>query len=217
MEKSLELKNRGNVEAELREQWTPLLQSQLAERLFVCLWSLANPPPPPFIIQLKLLNTRTSNQNVSESPTAKMVSLASGADLVCWGPLKLHIILAFIIFSRRATALTQGLFVSLCLLCPSTPKRPSRLLSPLNTFGTGLRLWLKNTNVSMVPFSSYACPFGSALAGRSFWLRETCAALMKICLSISSKGHSALTSQSHSSFCSSDVEHEITLAWRNSL
>ena len=188
-----------------------------AGREALCVSMELGQPPPPLLIELKLLNTRTSNQNVSESPTAKMVSLASGADLVCWGPLNLHIILAFIIFSRWATALTQGLFVSLRLLCPSTPKRPSRLLSPLNTFGTGLRLWLKNTNVSMVPFFPYACPFGSALAGRSFWLRETCAALMKICLSISSKGHSALTSQSHSSFCSSDVEHEITLAWRNTL
>lgn len=77
----------------------------------------------PFI-QLKPLNTRTSNQKVSESQTAKMVGAASGADLVCWEPLKLHIILVFIIFSRRAAALTQGLFVSVCLLCHSTPSPP---------------------------------------------------------------------------------------------
>lgn len=53
-----------------------------------------------------------------------MVGLASGAHLVCWGPLKLHIILVFIIFSHRATALTQGLFVSVCLLCPSIAPPP---------------------------------------------------------------------------------------------
>lgn len=153
----------------------------------------------PFI-QLKPLNTRTSNQNVSESQTAKMVGAASGADLVCWEPLKLHIILVFIIFSRRAAALTQGLFVSVCLLCHSTPSPPPPHLhsSPLNTFGAGLPLLLKNTSVSMVPFFLCACPFGSALARRGYWLGETCAALMKICVSLSSKGHTALT---HSSFC----------------
>lgn len=76
-----------------------------------------------------------------------MVSLASGADLVCWGPLKLHIILAFIIFRQKATALTQGLFVSFYQLCPSTPLHP-HASSPLSTFGTVLPLWLKNTTVS---------------------------------------------------------------------
>lgn len=45
MEKCLKWKNRGSKlwEAELREQWTSLLQSRLAERLFVWLWSSAKP------------------------------------------------------------------------------------------------------------------------------------------------------------------------------
>lgn len=107
----------------------------------------------------------------------------------------------------------------LCICLPAlslNPHRPPRLLSsPLNTFGAGLPLWLKNTSVSMVPFFLRACPFGSALARGGFWLGETCAALMKICVSISSKGHSAPTTHSHSSFCSSHVQREITLAWQS--
>ena len=81
--------------------------------------------------QLKPLNARTSTQNVSESQAAKTVCAASGADLVWWkeGPLILHIILVFIIFSCRAKAWTLSLFVSVCLLCPPTPSPPPRLLS----------------------------------------------------------------------------------------
>jgi len=91
-----------------------------------------------------------------------LVRLVSDADLVCWGgPLKLHIILVFIIFSLKATALTQAFFVSVCLPCPSTHHHP--LLSYLlNTFGTGLPLWLKNTNVSIVAFFPPRLSFGSA-------------------------------------------------------
>ena len=103
----------------------------------------------------------------------------------------------------------------ICLPVLSLNPPPRLLSSPLNTFGSGLPLWLKNTSVSMVPFFLCACPFGSALARGSFWLGETCAALMKICVSISSKGQAALTTCSHSSFCSSDVQCEITLAWQN--
>lgn len=120
MEKCLKWKNRGNVEAlrgsaERAMNFPPTVQTG-REALCVAVELVQ----PPFREQ-KPLNTRTSNQNVSESQTAKMVGLASGADLVCWGPLKLHIILVFIIFSHRATALTQGLFVSVCLLCPLNP------------------------------------------------------------------------------------------------
>lgn len=79
--------------------------------------------------------------------------------------LKLHIILAFIIFSRSTVALTQGLFVSV-LPALSLHHHHQRLLSSslLNTFGSGLPLWLKNSCVSMLPLSSSAAcpPFGAA-------------------------------------------------------
>lgn len=70
------------------------------------------------------------------------------------GPLKLHIILAFILFSHTAGVLTQA---SLCHSarspCPSVPPTtPMPPLCFLNTFGSSLPLWLKNTNVSMDPF-----------------------------------------------------------------
>lgn len=71
--------------------------------------------------------TLAHQTSVSESQRAKMLSLASGVGLVCWGPLTLHIILVFIIFSRKATALTQGLFVSVCLLFPSVAPTPPLL------------------------------------------------------------------------------------------
>lgn len=61
---------------------------------------------------------------------------ASGTDLVRWRTLNLHISTAFIIFSRRATTLTQGLFVSVFffLLCPSNPPhRPHTSTLPQRT------------------------------------------------------------------------------------
>lgn len=200
MEKCLKWKNRGNTQAlrgraERAMNFPPTVQTG-REALCVAV-ELSQTP----FKQLKPLNTCTSNQNLSESQTAKMSATASGADLVGRGPLKLHIILVFIIFSYRAKALTQGLFVSVCLLCPSTPlTAPTLLSSLLNAFGAGFPLLLKNTSVSMAPFFLWACPFGSALARKGYWLGETCAALMKICVSLSSKGHSV---QTHSSFSSS--------------
>lgn len=120
MEKCWTGKNRGNVEAELREQWTPLLQSRPAERLFVRLWSSANPfhtTETPELSHIKPESVRiTDSQDGWSSQRCRPCMLG--------GPLKLHIILVFIIFSHRATALTQGLFVSVCLLCPSTPTAP---------------------------------------------------------------------------------------------
>lgn len=72
--------------------------------------------PIPFI-QLK---TWTLAHQARVCQTAKMLGLASGAGVVCWGQYTLHIILTFVIFSRGATALTQSLFVSVCLLWPPT-------------------------------------------------------------------------------------------------
>lgn len=143
-------------EAELRElNFPPTVQ---ARREALC---VAVELSQTIFIRQKPRNARTSNQIVSESQTAKTVCAASCADLVCWGPLKLHIILVFIIFSRGATGWTQGLFVSVCLLCHSTPSlHPHLHSSLLSTFGTELPLLLKNTIVSMVPFFFCARPFG---------------------------------------------------------
>lgn len=120
MEKCWKWKNRGNVEA-LRGRAERAMNSPptvpAGQRGSLCGCGAR----PTAFIQLKPLYAHTSNQNLSESPTAKMVSLASGADLVCWGPLKLHIILVFIIFSHRATALTQG---SLCICLPVLSLNP---------------------------------------------------------------------------------------------
>lgn len=159
--------------------------------------------------QSKPLNTCTSNQNVSESQTAKTVA-ASGADLVCRGATQITYYFSVDYLQSQSHGIDTG---PLCICLPvlSLNPPPCLLSSPLNTFGTGLPLWLKNISVSMVPFFLCACPFGSALARGSFWLGETCAALMKICVSISSKGQAAPTTCSHSSFCSSDVQCEITL------
>lgn len=140
MEKCLKWKNRGNTQAlrgrtERAMNFPPTVQTG-REALCVAV-ELSQTP----FKQLKPLNTCTSNQNLSESQTAKMSATASGADLVGRGPLKLHIILVFIIFSYRAMASTQGLFVSVCLLCPSTPLTAPTLLSSLvNAFGAGLPL-----------------------------------------------------------------------------
>lgn len=183
MEKCSKWKNRGNEQAsrsraERAVNFPPTVQ---ARREALC---VAVELSQTIFIQQEPRNARTSNQIVSESQTAKTVGAASCADLVCWGPLKLHIILVFIIFSRGATSLTQGLFVSVCLLCHSAPSlHPHLHSSPLSTFGTGLPLLLKNTIVSMVPFFFCARPFGSALARRGYWVGETCATLMKMCVS----------------------------------
>lgn len=164
--------------------------------------------------QPKPLNTCTSNQNVSESQTAKTVGAASGADLVCLGgggATQITYYFSVHYLQSQSHGIDTG---PLCICLPVLSLNPPPRLrsSPLNTFGTGLPLWLKNTSVSMVPFFLCACPFSSAFARGSFWLGETCAALMKMCVSISSKGQAAPTTCSHSSFCSSDVQCEITLA-----
>lgn len=119
MEKCLKWNNRGNTQA-LRGRakramnFPPTVQTG-REALCVAV-ELSQTP----FKQLKPLNTCTSIQNLSESQTAKMAATASGSDLVRRVTLKLHIILVVIICSCRAKALTQGLFVSVSLLCPST-------------------------------------------------------------------------------------------------
>lgn len=146
--------------------------------------------PKTSSIQPKPLNTFTSNQNVSESQTAKVVGVFSGADLV-WAT-QITYYFSFDYLQSQSHGIDTGpLCICLPALSPSPPATPPplRLLSSaLNTFGAGLPLWLKNTLVSMVPFFLCACPFGSALARGGFWPGETCAALMKICVSVSSKG-----------------------------
>lgn len=104
----------------------------------------------------------------------------------CWGPLKLHIILAFIIFSDGATALTQGLFVSVCLFCPSTRKGPhsssSLSLSPEH-------IWHWASTLA----EEYQCVNGSLFPLRlSLWFsfgqkrllarRDVCRPLENLCL-----------------------------------
>ena len=130
-----------------------------------------------------------------------MVSLASGADLVCWGPLKLHIILVLIIFSRRFTALTQGLFVSVCLLCPSTP---NHLCASSSLYITHLALafdfgW-RIPMFQWFPFSSMPVPLVKLWPEEPFGLRRRVPPSWNS-VSVSSKGHSPLAKYSHSSFC----------------
>lgn len=95
MEKYLNWKNRGNKpalrgRAERAVNFPPTVQTG-REALCVSM-DLGQTT----FMQLKPLNTRTSNQNVSESQTAKKVSVASGADLVCLGvgALQLHTVLS---------------------------------------------------------------------------------------------------------------------------
>lgn len=140
---------------------------------------------------------------------------ASSTDLVCWRTLNLHISIVFIIFSRRATTLTQGPFVSVFffLLCPSNPPhRPHTSTLP------------QQTHLASSSAEEYHCINGSlfclcvrpfllsALARTGHWLMQTCAALMKICVALFWKGQ---TASAHNSFCSSHIQREITLAWRN--
>lgn len=194
-------------EAELREQMNFPPTVQTGREVLCVPVELVQTP----FIQLKPPNTRTSNQNMSESHM-------SWCSQWCWpcmlGATQITYYFSVHYLESQSHGIDTG---PLCICLPAlSPPYPPRLLSSLlNTFGTGLPLWLKNTSVSMVPFFLCACLFGSALARGGLWLGETCAALMKICVSISSKGHSAPTARSHSSFLSSDVQCEIILAWQN--
>lgn len=135
---------------------------------------------------------------------------ASSIDLVCWRILNLHIIIVFIIFSRRATTLTQGPSVSVFFFCSA-----QTLLFPHTS------TLLQRTHLASSSAEEYHCINGSlfclyvrlfllsALARTGRWLRQTCAALMKICVSLFWKGQ---TASAHNSFCSSHIQHEITLA-----
>lgn len=83
---------------------------------------------------------------------------ASSTDLVCWRTLNLHISIVFIIFSRRATTLTQGPFVSVFFFFCSVPQ--TLLTAPTPPLFPSEHIWLplllKNTTVSMVLFSASA-------------------------------------------------------------
>lgn len=167
--------------------------------------------PNPFT-QLKPLNARTSTQNVSESPAAKSVCAASGADLVCrrvgWGgALKLHIILAFIIFSCRAKARTLSLFVSVCLLRPPGPPRRPRA-SCLSAEHSRLRASTFAEEYHCVGSSGFILRLSlwfCFFARRGCWLWEDVCHLRRKTFPLSS----------HGSFCRSDVRCEISLARQN--
>lgn len=133
---------------------------------------------------------------------------ASSTDLVCWRTLNLHISIVFIIFSRRATTLTQGSFVSVFfLLCPSNPPhRPHTSTLP------------QRTHLASSSAEEYHCINGSlfCLCVRPFLLSalartyaDVCRPDENLCVSLFWKGQ---TASANKSFCGSRIQREITLA-----
>ena len=119
-------------------------------------------PSQTTFMQLKPLNTRTSNQNVSESQTAKKVSVASGADLVCLrgGPTPITCYLSVHYLWSQSVSSDTG---PLCIFLPALSLNPLAapvppVFSTERIFSAGLPLLLKNTIVSMVPFFSPSAP-----------------------------------------------------------
>lgn len=81
-----------------------------------------------------------------------MLSLASSTGVVCWEQVTLHIILTFVISSRGATALTQSLFVSVCLLWPPTaPNAFTPLYWTHSVLGFHLTEEYRCVNASLFP------------------------------------------------------------------
>lgn len=122
---------------------------------------------------------------ITHSP--ERLGAASSTDLVCWRILNLHIIIVFIIFSHRATTLTQGPFVSVFFFC-SVPQ--TLLTAPTPPLFSSEHIWLplllKNTTVSMVLFSASASvPFAFSF-GQNWALAyaDVCRPHENLCLSV---------------------------------
>lgn len=116
------------------------------------------------------------------------------------GPLKLHIILVFIIFSSRAIA--QGLFVSVCLFCPSTPTPPLHSTEHIWHWASSLAVDHQCVNGSLFPLRlSLWFSFGQE---RLLAEVDVCHP-HENCFLLFLTAHFALATHSRSSFCSSGV------------